>query len=287
MKEPRVIYKVRRNLARKSQLLVELVACKRELRRHPDRYDNLKAFCLFIGYPRSGSSLIGSLIDAHPQATIAHEANAPKLIRYHFKAEEMYEYLYRASADFTSGGRKYTGYSYAVPNQYQGTSKGKLEVIGDKFTDFAIEELTRNREIPDRIREVTGLPLRFIHPVRSPYDSITTMVLKGKGQSLQTCMEDFFALADGVLALKSREGNDAVFDHDHEAFVLETQSRLRAVCEFLRLEPLEDYIRDASSIVMARPHRTRVRIDWPDSLIKEVRQRSWDYPFFTGKCDQF
>ena len=37
-------------------------------------YDELRAFCLFMGYTRSGHSLVGACLDAHPEAAIAHEA---------------------------------------------------------------------------------------------------------------------------------------------------------------------------------------------------------------------
>jgi hypothetical protein len=46
--------------------------------------------CLFIGYPRSGHSLIGSLIDAHPHAALGHELDLLK-----------YVYCARAPASFT------------------------------------------------------------------------------------------------------------------------------------------------------------------------------------------
>ena len=36
-------------------------------------YDDLQAFCLFMGYTRSGHSLVGACLDAHPEAAIAHE----------------------------------------------------------------------------------------------------------------------------------------------------------------------------------------------------------------------
>jgi len=36
-------------------------------------FSKLRNFVLFVGYPRSGHSLVGSLIDAHPHAIIAHE----------------------------------------------------------------------------------------------------------------------------------------------------------------------------------------------------------------------
>ena len=38
--------------------------------------DDVKTLCLFIGYQRSGHSLVGSLLDAHPRMAIAHELDA-------------------------------------------------------------------------------------------------------------------------------------------------------------------------------------------------------------------
>ncbi|UGS35133.1 sulfotransferase [Capillimicrobium parvum] len=36
-------------------------------------FDDVEAFCVFIGHTRSGHSLVGSLLDAHHEAVIAHE----------------------------------------------------------------------------------------------------------------------------------------------------------------------------------------------------------------------
>src|SRR3989344_1389974 len=38
----------------------------------PD-FSSVRTFILFVGYPRSGHSLIGSIMDAHPNIIIAHE----------------------------------------------------------------------------------------------------------------------------------------------------------------------------------------------------------------------
>lgn len=38
----------------------------------PD-FASVRTFVLFVGYPRSGHSLIGSIMDAHPNIIIAHE----------------------------------------------------------------------------------------------------------------------------------------------------------------------------------------------------------------------
>ena len=33
-------------------------------------FDDLKAFVMFVGYPRSGHSIVGALLDAHPHLTV-------------------------------------------------------------------------------------------------------------------------------------------------------------------------------------------------------------------------
>ena len=43
--------------------------------------DEVKAFCLFIGYPRSGHSLIGALLDAHESVAMAHELSSRAFAR--------------------------------------------------------------------------------------------------------------------------------------------------------------------------------------------------------------
>ena len=36
-------------------------------------YDRVETFVLFIGYPRSSHSLVGAILDAHPEIVIPHE----------------------------------------------------------------------------------------------------------------------------------------------------------------------------------------------------------------------
>ena len=41
----------------------------------PKHYNQLKTFVLFCGFPRSGQSLVGAIMDAHPHMTIPHDFN--------------------------------------------------------------------------------------------------------------------------------------------------------------------------------------------------------------------
>ena len=38
-------------------------------------YDGVETFVMFIGYPRSSHSLVGAILDAHPEIIITHEYN--------------------------------------------------------------------------------------------------------------------------------------------------------------------------------------------------------------------
>jgi len=69
-------------------------------------YPDLRAFCLFASYGRSGHSLVGSLLDAHPDVVIAHEANALRLVAEGTKRDELFETLLENSRRSFSRGRR-------------------------------------------------------------------------------------------------------------------------------------------------------------------------------------
>ena len=40
-----------------------------------DVIDNVRIFFIFLGYPRSGHTILGALMDAHPNMVISHQYN--------------------------------------------------------------------------------------------------------------------------------------------------------------------------------------------------------------------
>ena len=50
-------------------------------RRHRDDFAAVRTFLLFVGHPRSGHSLVGSLLDAHPDVVVSHELDALEVRR--------------------------------------------------------------------------------------------------------------------------------------------------------------------------------------------------------------
>ena len=105
----------------------------------PKTVDGVETLLMFIGYPRSGHTLIGSLLDAHPNMVVANEyhilekwkAYARKDKNKQHLFQELYTNSYREAHN---GDRSLadcaptTKYKYTVPNQWQGKFDGKMKV---------------------------------------------------------------------------------------------------------------------------------------------------------------
>ena len=97
---------------------------------------------MFIGYPRSSHSLVGAILDAHPEIIIPHQYDVIKYWNKHrpstTKKTKMSKYhlyydlhkLSREQALFgaRSKNMKLQGYSYNVPGLWQGGHQTRIKV---------------------------------------------------------------------------------------------------------------------------------------------------------------
>ena len=99
---------------------------------------------MFIGYPRSSHSLVGAILDAHPEIIIPHQydvikswnkyrpstARKTRMSKYHlFYALHQLskkEALFGIRSKFPGG--KMGGYSYNVPSLWQGGYQTRIRV---------------------------------------------------------------------------------------------------------------------------------------------------------------
>lgn len=72
------------------------------------KFGRLERFCLFIGYPRSGHSLVGSLVDAHENAVISHELDSILYLNYGFGKERLLSLILDNSKKYAREGRENT-----------------------------------------------------------------------------------------------------------------------------------------------------------------------------------
>lgn len=248
--------------------------------KHRKDFEQVHTYCMFIGYPRSGHSLVGSLLAAHPAIVIAHELNALKYIQAGFSRNQLWALILRNDRAFTNGGREWTGYKYAVPNQHQGHFE-TLQVIGDKFGGLSTRKLLTKPKVLDRLQRVVGVKTRFVHVVRNPYDNITTHAFRNEF-SLEEAIERYSRLCRGVAAIKQTVDADAVMDVRHESFIEDPKEGLRRLCEWLGVQADDGYLDDCAGIVFESPRKSRLRGLWTPALISDVQDRIGSFDWLEG-----
>lgn len=245
----------------------DLARARRKLRDDPEMFQDLRCYCAFVGYQRSGHSVVGSILDAHPNAVVSHRLDALKHAGRGCAPDEVFYMIWRNSRRFARSGRHLTAYSYALPGQ--GTA-AKLTVIGDQEGQHTSRRL---RERPDLLRDFLAsrrVRLRFIHVIRDPLDNIATIANRTQ-LPLRRVIDDYFELCQGVLAVKSTYGEDAVLDIYHEDVIDDPAGQIVRFCEFLHLPADEAWVRRCAEVVYKTPNRSRATRAWKESDLRAVR----------------
>jgi hypothetical protein len=250
-------------------------------RRTRDLYSGIESFCMFIGTPRSGHSLVGAFLDAHPDAAVAHEQNALKYIQAGFDRERLFHLLLENARASAREGRKEGAYSYAVPGQWQGRHR-RLRVIGDKKGGASSLRLARSPGLLARLRRTVEVPVLIIHVVRNPFDNIATMArhsARGRPVDLRAEADHYFRRCETVARVEDQLAPDELFRTTHEEFVGNPQAALEALVLRFELDLEPDHISACVASVRPNPHRSRHKVEWPDEVRRDVEHRMRSYPF--------
>lgn len=242
-----------------------------------DTFQTVEKYCMFVGYPRSGHSLVGSLLDAHPHIVMAHELNALRYFERGFSKKRIYHLLLRSSQRHVATGRNDTKYSYEVPNQWQGKFKS-IKVIGDKKGSGTNRVFQDNNDILRILKDKVEVPIKFIHVTRNPYDNISTMMSK-KNRTIEYAVASYFRKCQTIADLKTKINREDFFEFKHESLIKDPHKILQELCIFLDVEPLEDYINDCASIIFKSPRKTRFNISWSPEAIASVQKQMKRFEF--------
>ncbi len=251
-----------------------------------DADHDLQAFCLFIGYPKSGHSLIGALLDAHPDMVIARAVNPLALVVADgHPPDEVFETLLENSREEAARGRKQNKYRYVVEGQWQGRVR-TLRVLGDKFSDRTTKRIGRTPGALASFEREVGLPLRLIHVVRNPFDMVARIAKsklrdgthEEKRAEATAYIDRLATINDEVIA----DGEPPVLTVRHESLVENPKAEVARMCEFLGVEADRDYLAACAAIVFPSPQRTREQVDWNVAQIATVDELIARHEFFGG-----
>ncbi len=270
------------DLAKYAQVPKTYVAAYLAGRRQRRLFDEVETYCMFIGHARSGHSLVGSLLSAHPDIVIAHELDALRYVRWRFNRDQLYHLILQRDQQFSQKQRRQTkmGYQYAVPDEWQGRFR-QLRVVGDKKGGASTRKLRRHPELLDRLRQITGVPVRLINVIRNPYDNIST-ISRRSGKSLALAAERYFERCETVDSIRHRFPPADIVHVRYESFMADPTGSLAQLCSFLGVDAGDDYLSHCAQIVFTTPHRSRSEAPWTDELIKDVGRQIERFEFLAG-----
>jgi hypothetical protein len=241
-------------------------------RRLRARFAEVRRFCLFVGHPRSGHSLVGAMLNAHRNAVVCHELDALSRVREGCSRDALYWWILRRDRRFTAGGSVGSGYDYAIPGQWQGRFES-LHVVGDKRAGAAVRAFAAEPSLLSRLRALVGVPLRFVQVVRNPWDNVATIARRER-RTLEDAADYYFWLWDEAERLHAGLDDGELAWVRHEEMVADPAVRLAALCGFLDLSVDREYLAACAGRVWPEAAASRHRTSWPDGLRERIAERS-------------
>ena len=251
-------------------------------------FTHLKTFCFFIGYPRSGHTLIGALIDAHPNAFMGIEVNVLNLLKHKFNRNQVLGVIVRRNNFFYKKWKGiWTGYNYKVDGLWQNSFE-EVHLIGDKKGTGTTHLLQQHPELLNELQHEINLPLKIIHVVRNPYDIITTAALHkarkvkiNPDKIFDAHIDAFIRFAETNNRLISEQGN-IIHTLKHEELIASPKKELGKLFHFLGLSYDTDYINKLAKVIYKEPNITRNKFNWTLEQIAKVAEIISRYDFLKG-----
>ncbi len=268
-----------------STLLADYVRSGQKVDADDPSFASVHTYVMFVGVGRSGTTLVGALLDAHPRTVIARQQNTLKYL-YPFSRQRIFRLLQKNSADqarrgWPGGG----GYRYSVPESFQGTC-GEIEVIGDKSRSAqAVEWLSGRPDLLARLSRATRCRIVMLHVIRNPFDTIARRSLV-RQVSLRKISREYFSLTDRLQDVLRRLETEKVpgvirVPVHLEDLINNPARELTAVCASLGIKPTRSWLENCSAIIHSRPKRARELVCWPPQLLEEIQQKIDDVPWLS------
>ena len=283
----------------------------------PEVIDRVKKFIFFVGYARSGSSIIGTLMDAHPHVVISNEFN----IFGHFPGlndiqgsswkDNLFNLIYNKSKEDAHGSRDSSdkGYKLKVDGLWQGRFDEWIEVLGDKCGEKTLHEYSLDQhnfiKNYEKLKQDIAIPIRIIRTMRNPFDVISTnlaVIVKNltefrnlkqaftsgakeaKGMQkinsplhLKSRIDMFFRRSDQVQKIVTIFGRENVLDVHNSDLVGQPRATLARIFEFLEVATTAEYLDVCANKVFKSESKSRNMVAWTPQQIRLVETKMKEY----------
>ena len=272
--------------------------------------DGVETFLLFVGWPRSCHSIIGSMLDAHPNMVIAHEYGLFQRMNkdngLSLNRSQLYDELYKnAYMSLTTEGsrdsRNYRrGYTLNIDGSWHGGFTS-LRVIGDKSggkTVMGYKSDSENfKKLYQQLAASVKVPVKVLQIIRNPLDMIATNTLyasssvrgtKTKATHLQKysnftilnkSASAIVNISKTVMRMVPDLGLSPLEVHC-EDLIADPAKTLSDICRFLDLECPPDYLQMCVDKTFKTVSESRHTVDFDPSTLPSIIKELRTFPFF-------
>ena len=271
--------------------------------------DGLQSFVFFVGWARSCSSIVGSLLDAHPNMIVAHEyftfsklVHRPELRNRSILFNKLYNRSYENAVEGCRTNKTTAkGYDFNMIGSWHGRFSN-LKVIGDKAGRNSVQQLSKNgRKFYEQFRRDVKLPLKPLHVIRNPFDIIATTVLymansaPGKiaatptnkftdFNSLKRATQEIIQLSNDIMHMLPdlKLSPHQVYCDDLIADPIKTVSD---ICDYLEVECSAEYLQMCDDKIFKEPSMSRNLVTWDPKTLPSLTNDLKKFPFFSRYLD--
>lgn len=251
-------------------------------------YDNTNQGLFFIGYPRSGHSILGALLDAHPEVVMSHELDALAFLDAGFSKQQLVRMMMLRSRQFAKAGNQWMGYNYKVPGGSQGDVT-QLKLVGDKRGGTTAKWYNKKPVLFPSLHTMFPDTL-FVHMYRNPFNTISTSYFRSQvrrdksfGEAdLYRKIDHFFDHANIIRQFEQEQPFD-FRSIRAEDFLASPKEVLSDLLNRFSLEASPDYLDNCTRILFKNPPKRRTCLElWSRKTIEYVHQRMTETPYFVG-----
>ncbi|MBN1952904.1 MAG: sulfotransferase [Bacteroidales bacterium] len=275
-----------KKLLRGNHMIYRIITAMQGWRLH-SYFSEVKHILIFIGYPRSGSSTLASLLDSHRNVLISHELDILYYLQKGYHRNQMFYLMIRNSLQKAKEGRYSSGYMGLVETGSNGHSK-KLKIVGDKKAGKTSARLTQQPDLINTFQQVCKTPVKCLHIVRNPFDMIATQTIRGRKSSgisgewdIEKSTSFFFEKLDVISKIKQKNVYD-VLDVRLENLIQNPKRELTLILDWLNLENYPGYLESCMEHLFKRPNKTRQKVNWSEDQIRRVHQKIQEISFLAG-----
>lgn len=236
-----------------------------------DQVEGDECFVIFLGHAHSGHSIVGALLDAHPDIAISNELNVPKLILDHdLDNKVLQKIILYYSLNHSSWIN--TGYKYNVPESYQGKTKFP-KILGDKKGGGSTRIIRNNPWVLDKLVEMFGKKLRFINVIREPKDNIAAFAhYWGDAEVGRKHVDRYFENYETNKQIE-KKFQGAFYKLKHSDFIKNPVYEFKKILQFLNLKANENQLKSWLSIVRNTENNRSETINWSKNIRNAIKYK--------------